>query len=57
MKKTASFYAQPRPERLPPTQNAATYHVYRAHLQIVQWQTLMVTDIRPTTVYRLGMED
>src|SRR6218665_19439 len=48
MNKTASCYAQPRPERLPPTQNAATYHVYRTHLQVVQWQTLLATDIQPT---------
>src|SRR6218665_2852989 len=48
MNKTTSCYAQPRPERLPPTQNAATYHVYRTHLEIVQWQTLLATDIQPT---------
>ena len=23
------------------TENATTYHVYRVHLQIVQWKTLM----------------
>lgn len=48
MNRTASCYAQPRPERHPPTQNAASYHVYRAHFQIVHWRTLLATDIQPT---------
>jgi len=36
------------PERLPPTRNAAKYHVLRVHLQILQWKTLMSTSAIPT---------
>ena len=28
------------PERLPPTEDAAAYHVFRAHLQIMHWKCL-----------------
>ena len=42
----ASSTLQPHPERLPPTENASRYHVYRAHLQIVQWETLMSCDLK-----------
>jgi len=37
---------QPRAERLPPTKNAARYHLYRVHLQVVQWKTLMSTSLK-----------
>ena len=37
----------PRPERLPPTENAAKFHVYRTHLQVLQWKMLSTTDINP----------
>jgi len=37
-----------RPERLPPTVNAAKFHVLRAHLQTLQWKTLMSTEASPT---------
>jgi hypothetical protein len=37
---TATSAQLPRPERLPPTENAARYHVFRAHLQILQWKCL-----------------
>ena len=47
MAKTASYSAQPRPERLPPTENAAIYHIYHVHLQVVQWNTFMKTDLKP----------
>jgi len=47
MTKASSFTSQPRPERLPPTENAARYHIYRVHLQVVQWKTLMTTDLKP----------
>ena len=30
-----------RPERLPPSENAAAFHILRVHLQVMQWQTLM----------------
>jgi hypothetical protein len=39
--------SQPRPERLPPTENAAKYHLYRVHLQVAQWRTLMACDLKP----------
>ena len=42
----ASSTIQPRPERLPPTENASRFHVYRVHLQVVQWKTLMSTDLK-----------
>ena len=31
---------RPQPERLPPTENAARYHIYRVHLQVLQWKLL-----------------
>ena len=36
-----------KPEQLPPTVNAATYHILRNHLQIVHWATLMHTEKIP----------
>ena len=36
------------PERLPPTRNAAKFHVLRVHLQVLQWKTLMLTSAVPT---------
>jgi 5'-3' exonuclease len=47
MNLTASSTKQLRPERLPPTENAALQHIYRVHLQVVQWKTLMDTDLQP----------
>jgi len=38
---------QLRPEQLPPTENAARYHSYRAYIQVIQWKTLMDTSINP----------
>jgi len=35
MHATATSAQLPRPERLPPTENAARYHLYRVHLQVV----------------------
>jgi hypothetical protein len=37
----------PRPERLPPTESAAKYHMLRVHLQVVQWKYLMAVDKNP----------
>jgi len=37
----------PCPERLPPTHNAARYHVLRTHVQVVQWKLLSTTEINP----------
>lgn len=44
---TASSTVPLRPERLPPTENAARFHIYRVHFQVVQWKTLMNTDLKP----------
>jgi len=45
---TTSSTSVVRPERLPPTVNAAKFHVLRAHLQTLQWKTLMSTEASPT---------
>jgi hypothetical protein len=45
---TASATAPLKPELLPPTVNAAKYHILRTHSQVKQWKSLMATDIRPT---------
>jgi len=29
-----------RPEKLPPTENAAKFHILRVHLQVLQWKSL-----------------
>jgi hypothetical protein len=34
---------QPRPERLPPTQNAAKYHIYWTLFQTAVWKSLGAT--------------
>jgi len=44
---TATSTVPLKPERLPPTENAARFHIYRTHLQAVQWKTLMDTEIKP----------
>jgi len=36
-----------RPERLPPTERAAHFHILRVHLQVVQWHTLMAAELNP----------
>lgn len=33
------------PESIPPTADAASQHSYRVYLQVVQWKTLLDTDI------------
>ena len=38
----------PRPERLPPTENSAKFHILRTHHQVIQWNTLMAIDKDPT---------
>ena len=35
------------PERLPPTENASTFHIYRVFLQVMQWKTFMACAIMP----------
>jgi hypothetical protein len=37
-----------RPEVLPPTKTAAEFHSYRVHLQIVEWDTFLQSDLLPT---------
>ena len=32
--------SKPQPERLPPTEGSAYYHILRAHLQVVVWKNL-----------------
>jgi len=45
---TTSSNCAVSPERLPPTRNAAKFHIFRAHLQALQWMTLMSTTAEPT---------
>jgi len=47
MHATATSSQLPRPERLPPTENAARYHLYRVHLQVVQWKLLSTEALDP----------
>jgi len=48
MHATATNAQLPRPERLPKTENAARYHLYRVHLQVVQWKLLSTAALNPT---------
>ena len=48
MHMTATSSQLPKPERLPPTENAARFHIYRAHLQIIQWKQLTTKGLKPT---------
>ena len=43
----ATGKTRPRPEHLPPTERAAYFHVLRSHLQIIQWQSLMMVELKP----------
>ena len=43
----ATRRTQPRPERLPPTERAARFHIMRVHLQAVQWKTLSTDQLNP----------
>ena len=36
----ASSTRRPRPEKLPPTERAAIYHLFHCHLQMVRWKLL-----------------
>jgi hypothetical protein len=44
---STSIKLPPLPERLPPTENAAKFHIMRTHLQVVQWRTLADLDRKP----------
>jgi len=35
------------PEILPLTETAASFHIRHAHLQVVQWQTMMTVELNP----------
>jgi len=48
MQLVANSVTRPRPERLPPTERAAYYHLMRVHLQVMQWQTLQTDCLTPT---------
>ena len=45
---TATSSNLPRPERLPPTESAARYHLYRVHLQVVHWKLLSTATLNPS---------
>ena len=47
MNMLATSTTQLKPERLPPTENAAKFHFYRVHLQVIEWQTLMHCQLNP----------
>lgn len=47
MKQLATGKTQLNPEKLPPTENAAQYHIFRVHLQVLQWRSFMELDIDP----------
>lgn len=47
MNQLATGKTQPNPEKLPPTENAAQYHIFRVHLQVLQWRSFMELDIDP----------
>lgn len=47
MNYAASSSMQTRSERLPPTENAARFHIYRVHLQTVEWKSLMAVEMKP----------
>ena len=48
MNQIATSTVKPRPERLPPTERAAHFHVLRGYLQAQQWMTLMTDGLNPT---------
>ena len=45
MNQLATCKTLTNPERLPPTENAALFHVWRVHFQVVQWQYLMEVEL------------
>ena len=46
MNMTARSSVKPCPERLPPTDNAAMYHIYRVHFQVAEWRYLLSIGLR-----------
>ena len=45
--KMASFAANVKPESLPPTEQAAMFHIYRVYFQLYEWNTLMESTLDP----------
>ena len=45
MHQLATSKTGPNSERLPPTGNAAKYHVLRIHFQVIQWKYLMEVEL------------
>ena len=37
-----------KPEKLPPTENAAEFHSYRVHIQVLHWNSFLDTNALPT---------
>jgi len=46
-KMVAASTVRPHPERLPPTNKAAEFHILRTHLQAVVWQKLSCAALKP----------
>ena len=46
MNMTARSSVKPCPERLPHTENAAMYHIYRVHFQMAEWRSLLSNGLR-----------
>jgi len=47
MNQLASTRLRPCPERLPPTERAAHFHILRVYLQVMQWKLLMRDGLNP----------
>ena len=47
MEITAKSKTAIKPQSLPPTERATYYHSLRVHLQVIQWKTLMTTNVDP----------
>ena len=45
--KMASSAANVKPESLPPTEQAAMFHIYRVYFQRREWNTLIVSTVEP----------
>ena len=43
----ASSAANVKPESLPPTEQAAMFHIYRVYFQRREWNTLIVSTVEP----------
>jgi hypothetical protein len=46
-KMTAMSLLRPQPERLPPTERSASFHIMRVHLQAIHCKTLALNDLDP----------